>query len=101
MVHFSKIHMCSMVLDRRCWLFLVQACISFLTVSICTVLLFHGVEVEWAKSILVMVVSVWFPAPSIITSENSKVDRAANVIELQSPNSAPSAFSPRRMRTDA
>lgn len=43
----------------------MQGLISFMTVVICSGFLWHQIEKEWAKNILVMIVSVWFPTPSI------------------------------------
>lgn len=57
--------MCKVLLDRKCWLFAMQALISTMAIILCSILIYTRNEIEWAKSILIMIVSVWFPSPSV------------------------------------
>ena len=57
--------MCGLLVDRSCWVFIVQALISVAAIGSCVFFIGHSTEVEWAKNILVMVLSVWFPSPTV------------------------------------
>ena len=57
--------MCGILNDRECWVFIMQAIISLLAIGGCVIFIVNKQEIEWAKNILVMVVSVWFPSPAI------------------------------------
>ena len=56
-------------MDRGCWLFLMQALMSILTLIACNVLIYRQIEQDWAKSIMIMIVSVWFPSPATVQNK--------------------------------
>ena len=57
------------VADRQCWAFVVQACMSLITVLACIVLIaIESKEATYAKNLLLVVVSIWLPAPRVAPS---------------------------------
>jgi hypothetical protein len=57
--------MCGSSIDRSCWVFMLQACLSIMVMAGAFVFLLYDKEKEWAKNILIMILSVWFPAPKV------------------------------------